>query len=140
MHHRGRKPNARVKATKLPHTLLPQRNQIKTERLGYLQKKLESQSWDLPVPKKPAGWLKVKQGCVPFTWWARQGSGGCWHICEIHQSNLFSQHQLAQTAFSPTSSGFPESLPSPRAGNTLALLLHPPFPWQERRRKKPAEI
>lgn len=30
-------------------------------------------------------------------------------------------------AFSPTSSGFPESLPSPGTGNTLALLTHPPL-------------
>ena len=47
-------------------------------------------------PRQPAGWVKGKQGCVPFTWWARWGSGGCWHVDEPHHSKLFSQHQLGQ--------------------------------------------
>lgn len=94
------------KAIKMPHTLLPQRKQIKMNAAGLPPEEAKvpkargagglGAGGSAQSPRQPARWLKGKQGCVPFTWWPRWGSGGCWHENELHHLKLFSQHQLVQ--------------------------------------------
>lgn len=123
----------------LPHTWLPQRNQIKMKPLGHLQRKLEvPKQGHFCGPMQPAGQLKINRAVCPLLGGHCGGLGGRWHVCKIHQSNLVFPAPAGTDGLRSNFLRLPESLPSPRTDNTLALLPHPPLARREE--KNPEEI
>lgn len=81
---------------------------------------------------QPAGQLKTNRAVCPLLGGRCGGLGAAGMYAKFISQILFSQHQLAQMAFSPTSSGFLSHCPA--LGLTTPWPCSPIHPWQEGKR------